>query len=695
MDMATVSGNIAFRLLGEFEMRDGAGKPITVTARKNQALLAALALAPSCTMTRSRIAGLLWSDRGEDQARTSLRQALAALRKDLGDVGATLLSFGDERVRLDFTRIDIDALEFRRLAKGSDLEAFRKARTLLRGNLLADLEISDPAFESWLAQERRRLDDITITLFDKLCDHETSTSLLDLARRLVDLDPTREPSHRRLMLAYSQMGERAAALHQYELLRNLLRDEFDTVPEAETEALRRRLLSSPVDGVNKTAVGEDDDLNSSRDLGRERIQSPSLSIDSAGYERPTVAVLPFLVMGRKSSIDELADGLTEDLITALSHIKAFRVIARNTMFAYKNRTADIRLIGKDVGARYVLEGSIRQSGDRFRFTAQLIESDSGHHIWADRFDRTGPDLFDMQDQITGHIVTSIQTQIIIHEGRELTAADGATSHPMQLLAQSWQKLLFMSAESLASSRSLVERVLALDDKSTQGHRMMAVVLYHQAYMGYIPWTHELIDSVHTHARIAVQADDADEYCYWAMETAHLLRGEHDLAMIALERALQLNSNCSIAIGSKGTVLAWAGNTEASIKQNTLALHLNRHDPSNFYRHFGLSLARYLASQYEIALDHARVVHQSRPDWWLGQVMMSVSLAHLEKDIEARHTLSALQQVHPGLSAMLDMLPFAQQRDRSHLMNGLYKAGLEKRFDKDSVGRSVETKIVSF
>jgi TolB-like protein/tetratricopeptide (TPR) repeat protein len=683
MNSTAASGTITLKILGEFEVRDGTGQLITVTARKNQALLAALALAPSCAMTRARIAGLLWSDRGEDQARTSLRQALAALRKDLGDLGATLLSFGDERVRLDLARIEVDAIEFRRLAKGNDLEALRKAKALLRGNLLADLEIADPAFESWLSQERRRLDDITITLFDKLCEHESGVSLVEMARRLVDLDPTREPSHRRLMLAYAQMGERAAALHQYDLLRNLLRDEFDTVPEGETETLRRRLLSGQFERTDKTAVREVNDLNPLDEPSNERARTASLAQDTAVYERPSVAVLPFLVMGSNSSIGELADGLTEDVITALSHIRAFRVIARNTMFTYKNRAVDVRMIGTDVGARYVLEGSIRHSGDRFRFTAQLIESDTGHHVWADRFDRAGMDLFDMQDQITAHIVTSIQTQIIIHEGRERGGSEGGPSQPAQLLAQSWQKLLFMSVDSLASSKALVERALALDGKSTLGHRMMAVVLYHQAYMGYVPWTRELIDDVYAHAKIAVQADDADEYCYWAMEQAHLMRGEHDLAMTALERALQINGNCSIAIGSKGTVLAWAGDADASIKQNTHALQLNRHDPSNFYRHFGLALARYLASQYAIALEHARIVHQARPDWWLGQLVMAASLAHLDKDYEARRTLNDLQQAHPDLNSMLDMLPFAQQRDRIHLMSGLRKAGLERISDNEN------------
>ncbi|MGB8315033.1 MAG: BTAD domain-containing putative transcriptional regulator, partial [Aestuariivirga sp.] len=204
---ATSKVIFSLKLLGKFEVLDGAGIPITVTSRKNQALLAALALAPTNSMMRGRIAGLLWSDRGDYQARTSLRQALAALRKDLGDEGAGLLSFGDERVRLDLTRIKIDVTEFRSLAKSSDLETLRRAKALLRDNLLTDLEIADPAFESWLAQERRRLDDVTITLFDKLCDHETGSTLVELARRLVDIDLTREPSHRRLMLAYGQLGE--------------------------------------------------------------------------------------------------------------------------------------------------------------------------------------------------------------------------------------------------------------------------------------------------------------------------------------------------------------------------------------------------------------------------------------------------------------------------------------------------------
>ena len=675
MNSANASVKIVLKVLGQFEVRDTVGNHIAITARKNQALLAALALAPSCSMMRGRIANLLWSDRGDDQARTSLRQALAALRKELGDVGTTLLSFGDERVRLDLARIEVDAIEFQRLAKGNDLESNRRAKALLRGKLLADLEIADPAFESWLAQERRRLDDMTVTLFDKLCDHETGSTLVELARRLVDLDPTREPSHRRLMLAYAQTGERAAALQQYELLRNLLREEFDTVPEAESEALRRRLMSGQIDRHRQTAMGESGELNAETEQGDAENRGETQLIDTAVYLRPSIAILPFLPMSSSPSIEELADGLTEDVITALSHIRAFHVIARNTMFAYKGRAADIRLIGKDVGARYVLEGSIRSSGDRLRFTAQLIESETGHHVWADRFERTGLDLFDMQDEITAHIVTSIQTQIIIHEGRWLTASEGELTHPTHLLAQSWQKLLHLSAESLASSRSLVERALKLDDKSTMAHRMMAVVLYHQAYMGYVPWTRALVDSVYRHAQISIQADDADEYCHWAMETAHLLRKEHDLAMSSLERALQINPNCSIAIGSKGTVLAWAGDADASISQNNRALLLNRQDPSNFYRHFGLALAHFLAAHYAVALEHAQIVHQTRPDWWLGQLVLSASLAQLDRINEASYALDDLQKSHHDLGSMLAMLPFAKQHDRTHFLDALLKAGL--------------------
>lgn len=393
-------------------------------------------------------------------------------------------------------------------------------------------------------------------------------------------------------------------------------------------------------------------------------------------DRPSVAVLPFEVMTSDAELSDLADGLSEDVTTGLSRIRAIGVVARSTMFAYKGRPVDIRKLGRALGARYVLEGSVRRSGTRTRITAQLIEAASGHHIWAERMDHVTREVRSFLDDVSSSIVASVQTQLILNEGKAAATDGQPTESVGRLLARSWRLFLRLTEHSLADCRSLADRALQLDGDSGMAHRMIAVALYHQAYMGFIAWDERVIEDIHSHAKIAIEAEDADEYSHWAMECAHLLRMEHERATASLRRALDINPNCSLAHGSLGTVLAWQGRSEAAIECNELALRMNPDDPSIFYRHFGLALAHYIASRYDQALAHTGVVLQMRPSWWLGLLVHAASFAQLGRPDEARRTLDELSRVRPGVNApSLDILPFAYAHDREHLLDGLRKAGL--------------------
>lgn len=649
---------LALRLLGEFEVRDSAGQLVTIAARKNRALLAALALAPSNSAPRDRIARLLWGDRADEQARSSLRQALVSLRKDLAATGVAPIVATESRIKLDPNLIEVDVIDFQRLATSADLQSLRAAAALYRGELLADVEIRDSVFEDWLGSERRRLSDVAAHVFEKIWDLEVGAGRVDIAKRLVALDPMRESSHRRLIQAYAEVGEKTLALRQYETCKEMLRAEFGAAPGEETIALRHSIQN---DVIGRAKV----DFNGNQSAVAEEIRAES--------KPPSVAVLPFDVMAEDGELNIFADGLTEDIITGLSRIKAIRVVARNTMFLYKGRPVDIRSLGPELDARYILEGSVRQLGTRMRVTAQLIEAESGHHVWAGRVDRAGPDMFELQDEITNSIVASVQTQLILHEGR---TASGGAERASTLLARSWRQFLNLTEQSLASSKLLAERALSIDGDSGMAHRMLAVSTYHQVYMGFVPWTDAGIDYISSHARLAIEAEDADEYSHWAMECAHLLKKEHADAIASLRRALDINPHCSLAHGSIGTVLAWAGEPDAAIKSNELALRMNPDDPSNFFRHLGLALAHYLAARYDLALLHATSVLQVRPQWWLGVIFSAASAAQVDHAEDARRMLEDLHRFRPGVTCRsLSILPFASARDRDHLLDGLRKAGL--------------------
>lgn len=650
---------IEIKLFGPFEIRDAAGRPSAVKAKKNRALLAALALAPGQTLPRERLMNLLWSDRGDAQARSSLRQALLGLRSDLAEPEAGVLHVDDEKVSINLGHVGVDALEFERLAALDDMSSLRRAYVLYRGDLLGDTFIQDPVFEEWLAGERQRLADSAIGVVERLCRHETGAARIDLAKRLVALDSLRENSHRLLMQAYLDAGERALALRQYELCRELLREELQIAPGEQTEALRRRCLDGP------SAQQKQPD--------RPQLQANGANAVLRVDERPLVAVLPFQTFSSDPEMEGFCDGLSEDITTGLSRIGAIRVVARSTMFTFKHRAVDIRAVGRELGASYVLEGSVRTSGKNLRIAAQLIDAVDGHHVWAEQLDRLNGETFDLQNDITRTIVASVQSQLQLHEGR-VAFESAEPTRASTMLARAWRRFLNLTEESLRESNALAERALEAEPRNATAHRMLAIVIYHQIYMGFLAWDQKAIDLLFKHAKIAIESDGADEYCHWAMECAYLLKGEHELAAASLRRALEINPNFALAYGSMGTVLAWAGEYEESVKSNELALRVNPQDPSNYYRHFGLALAYYLASRTPEALTHARLVTQARSKWWLGQLVYAAALVQSNRSDEARRVVEDLTGDRRDV-ARLEMLPFKNAADRNRLLNDLRIAGL--------------------
>lgn len=656
---------LELKLLGEFEVRDEMGLPLLVRARKNRALLAALALAPACSIARARIANLLWSDRGDVQAQSSLRQALVALRNDLAAVDPLPLSADRDRLTLDAKRVEVDAVVFDRLAASEDVAALGRAASLYRGDLLGDTYVTDPVFNAWLALERGRLADCARNILEKLSARGTSAERIRFAERLVALDPLREASQRILMQIHFEAGNKALALRQYEVCRATLQAELRVTPDAQTEALYQRILHSRPPGEGKVAAPEISTATS-------HISGTVRSLD----DKPSVAVLPLVAINSDSDLDGFCDGLSDDIITGLSRVSAIRVVARNTMFTYKGRAVDVRSIGRELGVQYVVEGSIRWSETRIRVSAQLTDTATGYHIWTQQFDRIRSEMLDVQNDIMKSIVASVQTQLILNEGRKSTANDPRTEEDSQLLARAWQRFLGLTEESLAECGSLTRRVLQLNHRRGMAHRILAITLYHQAYMGFIPYSKAVIDQLYLHAKAAIEGDDVDEYCHWAMCCAHLLKGEHQLAIVSLQRGLKINPTCSLLHGSMGTVLAWSGEPDHSIESNELALRMNPQDPTNFFRHFGLALACYLARRYDDALAHAMEVIETRPSWWLGQLIFCATLAQLGRYDEAGLALESMKRVRSDLNgSTLGILPFAHVGDRKHLLDGLRRAGL--------------------
>lgn len=390
-------------------------------------------------------------------------------------------------------------------------------------------------------------------------------------------------------------------------------------------------------------------------------------------DRPSIAVLPF---DGDPELDGFADGLTEDIITGLSRIKALWVIARNTMFTYKGRAIDVRTVGKELGVQYVVNGRVRKAGGRLRMTAQLVETQTGHHVWAAKIDRDSTGLFELQDDLTQFVVASVQVQLIVSESKSVTRKAKPASRVDQLLTRALGRLYQPTADGLREMVTLAERALALDPTNGEACRLLAAGIWHQAYRGIIPWDRSAADRVMMFAQRAVAAEKTDEYSHWVLALAHLMTCHHDRAIVSLRRALDINPSFSLGYGTLGTVLAWGGEPDESIANNELALRINPTDPLNAHRHFGLAMAHYLAARYAKALEHAAVVVELRPDWWLALMMYTASLAQVGRAADAQLACIDLLRAKPDMTlASLDALPFAKNADRDRVADGLLKAGL--------------------
>jgi adenylate cyclase len=399
-------------------------------------------------------------------------------------------------------------------------------------------------------------------------------------------------------------------------------------------------------------------------------------------DKPSIAVLPFQNMSGDTDqlrdkagtladdskpiaplhadLEPFVDGLTQDIITGLSRIQGLWVIAASTMLTYKKiKAVSVPEIARDLGVRYVLEGSVRKGSNRLRMTAQLIESETGHHVWAERIDRPDEDLFEIQDEFTRIVVASVQTRLILSEARRNNV-----------------KRYDHTSEGLADTRALAEKALQQDPSNGVAARIIATTTWHQIYMGHIPWDPQTVAQMTAYAKRAVEYSPGDEHAYWAMAFAHLFMTEHEQAVVSLRRSLQINPNFSLGFGTLGTVLAWAGKSDESISNNEIALRINPRCPSLFFRHFGLALAHYLARRYTEGLHHASEIMQLRPEWWLGRLIYAACLAKSNRSTEAKRTIAQLKRERPDLVVQaLGMLPFSKTTDREHFFEGLQLAGL--------------------
>lgn len=392
-------------------------------------------------------------------------------------------------------------------------------------------------------------------------------------------------------------------------------------------------------------------------------------------ERPAVAVLPFANMSGDPKQEYFSDGLTEEIIIALALWRSFPVIARSSSFVYKGKAAEVKRIGRELGARYVLEGSVHRKGSRVRVIARLIDAVSGHHVWVEKLDRKLNDVFALKDELTQRIVANLEPAI-----GKAELARSKSKPPNNLDAWDYYlrgkpRLHEFTKEGNIEARTMFERAIELDST------------YCDAFAG-LAWTHSrdlLLEctndragstaALYEAARRAVALDDESSLAHHLLSTAYIWRDELDLAIAEGRRAVALNPNDADSRHALGNKLDLAGDPEGTELMEQ-ALRLNPRDPQRHMQLSFLSRAYLNARRYDLSVETARKAIQWRPNYPQAHYVLALGLGYLGHETAARDALDECERLHRGLvGKRADWRPYRDDGSNQHLREGRYKAGL--------------------
>jgi len=533
-------------LSGSFFATGADGSVLAIKSKKARALLAYLALSPRKSRSREEIMALLWSDRGEEQARASLRQVLSGLKKGLGNKAVDALIVSNEAVALNPERVTIE------VSGGGE-------------ELLAGFHLHDPAFEDWLRDERLR--------------HE--------------------------------------------------------------------------DAVEHGA------------------QLPGLPLP----DKPSIAVLPFAYMSDEPDQGYFADGITEDIVTTLAKTPKLFVVDRNSTLKYKNETYDPGRVGQEQGVRYLLEGSVRRGGNRLRVSAKLIDAASGHHVWADRYDRVVDDVFALQDEITREVILALQVKLTDGERARMLARGTKSFEAWEFVFQAGGLLNNHDKEDTAEARRLIDKALEIDEHYAMAHTYMGWAYWMEAHDAWTETPERSLDLALKAVRRSQAIDPDNVEVHPLLAMIHVSNRDYDQAEEEIEKATTLGPNNSKAFSIAAVVANFCGNPAQAV---TLMKQAMRLCPVHYAWYPGsLAEAYFLLGELDNAESACRTALACDPDYIHAKVTLAVTLAKMGRLDEAYAAADDIVRIDPNFSIGVYMRgqTFQNDSDAARMTDGLRMAGL--------------------
>ncbi len=407
--------------------------------------------------------------------------------------------------------------------------------------------------------------------------------------------------------------------------------------------------------------------------GTNRPSRPVLS----PLDRPAIAVFPFTNMSGEPEQEYFSEGISEDLITALSKLRWFHVIARNSSFIYKGKAVHMKQVAEELGVGYVVEGSVRKDGDRVRITAKLNDVATGSHVWAERYDRSLADVFAVQDEITQAVVAAIEPQLIAAESfraqRKAPDSMDAWELVMRALSHYWR----VTRQDNVVAQGLLQKAIAIDPNYGRALGVLAASHIFSAHMGWADMATAVTTAEHA-ALAAIRADSEDPWAHYALASTYLFTRRFDDSLAEFELALQLNPSFAPALGYYGVALAYCGRWEEGDLAARRALRLSPRDPFAAIYCGVAAYAQFVGHNYSEAIRLSREGLRQRSDFVGAHRVLTAAAAMAGMDALAKDALQELRRAQPNISLawVANEMPFQRDVDREHYLDGFRRAGLE-------------------
>ncbi|KAA2214244.1 BTAD domain-containing putative transcriptional regulator [Teichococcus oryzae] len=616
-------------------------------SRKARGLLAMMALSLGQPVARIQLADLLWSRRGVEQQRGSLRQALHELQTALAPVGAPLLQATRDSVLLPADRVWVDAMAARRPDAGP------AALDLLCAPLLPDLEDLDPAFDAWLSEQREMLRAAAAGRATALLDQAaTPEAALDAAERLLRIDPAREAGWRALIRLRLDRGDRAGAYAAYEACRDLMQRRFGIAPSPETEALAEALRSE---------AGP---------------PPPRPAPPRPAQRGARLGIIPLLPLG-EGIAPHLGIGLAEEIGTALARFR-WMFVADTTSLAGQAEREGAEAAARSLRLDYLLSGTVQRGGDTLRVTLRLADlRDTGELVWSQRFDRPASDLLALQDEVAAAVVARIDPEILLIEANRAVARP-AQSGAYDLLLRAIPAIHRLDRASFLQAGRWLAEAAAMEPDYAQAHAWHA---YWHLFLVGQGWAADEAASTREAERLAQRASALDPLDAQAL-TIHghvraFLHHEMEAAAALHARALALNPNLAMAWVFSGMAESYRGRHEAALERLDRYAALSPCHPHAFFFDAARGIPLLSLRRHEEAAAVGRASTALRPQFSYPYKTYLSALGHLGRAEEAAAVRAQLLAIEPDfdIAKALRRTPLRQEADRAHYAEGLRLAGL--------------------